>query len=185
MTLQLETIAQYTHAINFVKHAATVENTFKEMMPTWEKLLSADGSSIIIKDTMTRAKAQLVQLYARDLMKYVRTITGLTMFPIAQEDIKVGNWRVDSIILQLASNDVKSHRHLFELMMTNIYCVPSIMFEYGKKNDPKILAKHLEDLFQGIKVEFDETSPVSLEVIEQGLLLFIEGGVEELVLRLN
>ena len=77
MHFNLEVIRRYTHAIEFVEQAFTIENTFKEMIPVWEKLLSEDGSSIIVRETLTRSKAQLVQLYARDLMKYVNSIIGL------------------------------------------------------------------------------------------------------------
>ncbi len=185
MHFNLEVIRRYTHAIEFVEQSYTIENTFKEMIPVWEKLLSEDGSSIIVRETLTRSKAQLVQLYARDLMKYVNSIIGLTLFPITQEDIKVGNWRVDSIILQIASNDIKDHRHLFELMMTNLYGVPTVMFEFSKEKSSTILAKYLENTFQGIKLQYDETREVSLVGLEEKLVSYLNSEEVETVITLN
>lgn len=185
MYFNLEAIRRYTHAIEFVEHAVTIENTFKEMVPTWEKLLSEDKTSVIVTQEMTRAKAQCVQLYARDLMKYVNSLTNFTMFPISQEDVKVGNWRVDCIILQLACNKVKDHRHLFELMMTNLYCVPSIMFEYSKEKKSAILAKHLELTYPGVKLDFEESKEVCLVKLEENFRNHISSDEIETKIKLN
>lgn len=185
MYYNLDVIRRYNHVIEFVEQSHTIENTFKEMIPTWEKLLSEDGTSVIVKDTMTRAKAQLVQLYARDLMKYVNSIIGLTMFPITQEDIKVGNWRVDCIILQIASNDIKDHRHLFELMMTNIYGVPTAMFEFIKDKSSSVLAKYLENTYQGIKLKYDENLPISSFELIAKMAKVIHSEEVETVITLN
>lgn len=185
MHFNLEVIRRYSHAIEFVEQSYTIENTFKEMIPTWEKLLSEDGTSIIVRDVLTRSKAQLVQLYARDLMKYVNSIIGLSMFPITQEDVKVGNWRVDCIILQIASNDIKDHRHLFELMMTNIYGVPTVMFDFIKNKSSLVLAKYMENTYQGIKLKYDEEREISLVGLESNLSTYLNSEEVGTVITLN
>lgn len=119
----------YTQIHTIITSGFTVKNTLKEMVPVWEELKSADGSCIITTDHASRKKYQLVQLYARKLMKYFSSINGMDMFPMTLEDPEVGNWRIDSIILQIASNEIKGHEHMFKLMMTNLFGVPTIMFE--------------------------------------------------------
>jgi hypothetical protein len=107
------------------------------------------------------------------------------MFPITQEDVKVGNWRVDCIILQIASNDIKDHRHLFELMMTNIYGVPTVMFDFIKNKSSLVLAKYMENTYQGIKLKYDEEREISLVGLESNLSTYLSSEEIETCITLN
>lgn len=129
MTVGIKKLRIYTQIHTLITSGHTVKNTFKEMGPVWEELKSEDGSCIITTDHASRKKYQLVQLYTRKLMTYFSAINGMDIFPMTMENPEVGNWRIDSIILQIASNEVKGHEHLFKLLMTNVFGVPSIMFE--------------------------------------------------------
>lgn len=129
MTIDIKKLRIHTQAHTVVTSAYTVKNTFKEMAGTWDELKSEDGSCIITTDMASRKKYQLIQMYTRKLMKYFTSIDGMDIFPMTLENPEVGNWRIDSIILQIASNEVKGHEHLFRLLMTNIFGVPTTMFD--------------------------------------------------------
>lgn len=177
MSNQIEVLSQLFKARSFLLHAHTVKNTFKEMEPVWDSL-KVDGTAIMVTEHMTRTKAQCVQIYARKLMLYVKSITNFEMFPIAIEDIQVGNWRVDSIILNIASNEIKSHEHLYQLLMTNIFGIPGIMFDFIK-NDFAVsyLKEYMKTVFIPLLVTLPEEGAVSVECFENKLSQHLSNGV--------
>lgn len=151
---------------NLVLSAHTVQNTLKEMRPVWEEYLDENGHSVVTKDLMSRPKYMIVQMYARRLMKHFTEISGLSIFPMAMEDVRVGNWRVDSILLQIASNEVKGHEHLYQLLMTNLFGVPTSLFDtvkggYKVKDFVAILKAQYP--LEIVGLELDETDEVATE----------------------
>lgn len=138
---------QRSQVAAFVTHAVTVNTMRNEMVDTWLSLMTQDKKCPIVEDHMSHTKAQCVQLYARKLMTLITSLDGFDMFPITQENIKVGNWRVDSIIIQIASNPVTDHDHLFQLLMTNIFGVPTVMFEFAKKFDKQHLQTYVDTTY--------------------------------------
>ena len=157
---------QIVKAIGFIEHAHTVKNTFKEMEPVWDSL-KVDGVEVIVKQHMTRVKAQCVQLYARKLMQYVMSIMNFDMFPIAIEDVRIGNWRVDSIIIQIASNEVKSHEHLYQLLMTNIFGIPTVMFDFIQSDfGMEKLEEYLSKTYSPVLISLPDSQKAELTEFE-------------------
>ena len=99
----------------------TLRNTFKAMNEVWLSLHDKDMKCLIVEQIATKTKYQLVQMYAAKLMKYMNSIIGLDMVPLAQQDLTKGTWRQDSILLNIASNRVDNHEHLFVLLLVNLY----------------------------------------------------------------
>ncbi|QDH47151.1 hypothetical protein PQC06_gp154 [Aeromonas phage LAh10] len=171
----------YTQLRALIQTAYTIKNTRTAMVSTWDELKDADGKEIIVEQYMTRAKAQLVQMYARRLMKYMESIANLDVIPMTTEDVKIGNWRVDSIIIQLASNEIKDHDHMFQLMMTNIYGVTTKMFDFidsGFKLEKllDLMSKQYLSSFEELK---DESFEVSEEWAEDLIKAFINGELQD------
>ncbi|WNV45946.1 hypothetical protein [Aeromonas phage AerS_266] len=173
MSEQIEKLTQLIKVRSFILHAYTVKNTLKEMESVWDSL-KVDGTPIMVTEHMTRTKAQCVQIYARKLMLYVRSITNFEMFPITLEDIQVGNWRIDSIILNIASNEIKSHEHLYQLIMTNIFGVPTVMFDFIKNDFSAVyLKEYMKTVFVPLMVNIPENETVTLEQSENQVKEFI------------
>lgn len=175
----------YSQMVSFLAHAHTLKNTFGEMAPVWDELKDADGRSLIVEEMMTRTKAQQVQLYARRLMNYVSSISGLDMFPMSLTDVKIGNWRVDSIIIQIASNEIKGHSHLFKLLMVNLYGVPQQMIDFVEnKFNKRYLKEYMEATYMGIVVDLGGPDQVTMESMEELMQAYMEDEVNIIKLPL-
>jgi hypothetical protein len=116
-------------------------------------------------------------------MKYVSSISGLDMFPMTLENPEVGNWRIDSIILQIASNEIKGHEHLFRLLMTNIFGVPTLMFNIIDKdfNSDDVIEMLHQTYTLGPFVGFHELPDfkMTVEWSQELLEAYIDGKVAE------
>lgn len=109
----------------------TLRNTFKAMNEVWLELHGKDHKCLIVEQIATKTKYQLIQLYAAKLMKYINSIVGLDMVPLAQQDLTKKHWRQDSILLNIASNRVDNHEHLFVLLMVNLYGLDSDVVSFA------------------------------------------------------
>lgn len=167
---KFNTMRQMTQAVSFYKHAVTMQTIHKEMEVVWDSL-KVDGKELMVTDHMTRRKAQCVQLFARKLMKFVPLFKDFDMFPIAREDIAIGNWRIDSLITQIASNDIESCKHLVELMMTNFYGVPTVMFKFIDENfRGEVLMDYIRDTYMNVEIEIDEKRSIDMKYLEETFL---------------
>lgn len=167
MSDKIQLLSQMVKAHSFILHAHTIKNTLKEMEPVWDSL-KVDGDAIMVTEHMTRTKAQCVQIYTRKLMLYVKSITNFEMFPITIEDLRVGNWRVDSIILNIASNEIKSHEHLYQLIMTNIFGIPTVLFDFIKHDHSVVyLKEYMNTVFVPMVLDLPEAGTVTVEEFEQ------------------
>lgn len=101
----------------------TIKNTFKEMNEVWLSLYTADKRCPIIDQTATKVKYQLVNQYAYSLIKYLNSIIGLDLVPLAQQDPTTRTWKMDSVILNVGGNKVNNHEHLFRTLMVNLFGV--------------------------------------------------------------
>lgn len=119
--LNLNTLRIATQVRELALQGVTLKNTFKEMQHVWESLLTEDKRCLIVEQEATKVKYQLVNLYAIKLIKYLRSIVGLDLVPLAQQDPETRTWKMDAIILNIASNKVKDHEHLFRLFLVNLF----------------------------------------------------------------
>lgn len=120
-----------TQARELVVQGVTLRNTFKEFNEVWLSLHTEDKKNIIVEQTATRLKYQLVNLYAVKLIKYINSIVGLDMVPLAQQDPTTRTWKMDAVILNIASNKVTDHEHLFRLMMVNLFGVSEDVIDFS------------------------------------------------------
>lgn len=164
-------LRQGTQVLSFFAHAHTVKNIYKEMESVWDSL-KVDGKELIVEQHMTRVKAQLVQLYGAKLMKLVSSHTNFDLVPVIKENIAVGNWRIDSIVVQIASNKVESHEHLYQLMMTNIYGIPTVMFDFIKSGfTQEPLERYMRATYSKVEVPLEFEG----EITEGALESFMNG----------
>lgn len=120
-----------TQARELVIQGITLRNTFKEFNEVWLELHTEDKKCIIVDQVATKLKYQLVNLYAIKLVKYLNSIIGLDMVPLAQQDPQTRTWKMDSVILNIASNKVTDHEHLFRLMVVNLFGVSEDVIDFS------------------------------------------------------
>lgn len=119
--VNLNTLRIATQVREMALQGVTLKNTFKEMQHVWEALLTEDKRCLIVEQEATKVKYQLVNLYAIKLIKYLRSIVGLDMVPLAQQDPETRTWKMDAVVLNIASNKVNDHEHLFRLFLVNLF----------------------------------------------------------------
>lgn len=119
--VNLNTLRIATQVRELALQGVTLKNTFKEMHSVWEDLMTEDKRCLIVEQEATKIKYQLVSLYAIKLIKYMRSIVGLDLVPLSQQDPETRTWKMDAIILNIASNKVTDHEHLFRLFLVNLF----------------------------------------------------------------
>lgn len=119
--VNLNTLRIATQVREMALQGVTLKNTFKEMNVVWESLLTEDKRCLIVEQAATKVKYQLVNMYAVKLIKYLRSIVGLDLVPLSQQDPDTRTWKMDAVILNIASNKVKDHEHLFRLFLVNLF----------------------------------------------------------------
>ena len=119
--VNLNTLRIATQVRELALQGVTLKNTLKEMNAVWESLFTAEGRCLIVEQEATKVKYQLVNLYAIKLIKYLRSIVGLDLVPLSQQDPETKTWKMDAVILNIASNKVKDHEHLFRLFLVNLF----------------------------------------------------------------
>lgn len=119
--VNLNTLRIATQVRELALQGVTLKNTFKEMHSVWEDLMTEDKRCLIVEQEATKIKYQLVNLYAIKLIKYMRSIVGLDLVPLSQQDPETRTWKMDAVILNIASNKVTDHEHLFRLFLVNLF----------------------------------------------------------------
>jgi hypothetical protein len=125
----LQTLRIATQVRELTVQGITLRNTFKEMEEVWLSLYDADKRCLIVEHGATKIKYQLVNLYAMKLVRYLNSIVGLDLVPMAQQDPATRTWKMDAIVLNIAGNKVISHEHLFRLFLVNLYGVSEDLVE--------------------------------------------------------
>lgn len=169
----LNTLRIATQIRELALQGVTIKNTLKEMEAVWLELHTENKECPIITHSATKIKYQLVNLYAYKLIKYVNSIVGLDMVPLAQQDPDTRTWKMDGVILNIAGNKVKDHAHLFHTLMVNLFGVSedvlAIAFNPSAENI-RTYVKKTYDLDLG---ETDGVGEITLEQIEQALTAFL------------
>lgn len=122
-TLSFSKLRMATQIQELLIQGVTIKNTFKEMNEVWLSLYTADKRCPIIDQTATKVKYQLVNQYAYSLIKYMNSIIGMDLVPLAQQDPNTRTWKMDTVILNISGNKVNHHEHLFRLFMVNLFGV--------------------------------------------------------------
>lgn len=168
--INFEQLRKYTQARELLVQGVTLRNTLKDMNSVWESLYTVDGKCIIVEQIATKMKAQVVHLYARKLIKYMESIVGLDMVPLSKQDAGTESWKLDCVLLQIASNKVESHEHLFRLLLVNLFGVSDHIVNFAfsptwENLRAYVLATYAQDLgdVEGLKdedltIEFIETA---------------------------
>ena len=119
--VNLNTLRIATQVRELALQGVTLKNTFKEMHSVWESLMTEDKRCLIVEQEATKVKYQLVNMYAVKMIKYLRSIVGLDLVPLSQPDPETRTWKMDAVILNIASNKVTDHEHLFRLFLVNLF----------------------------------------------------------------
>ncbi|AEV89721.1 hypothetical protein OBP_284 [Pseudomonas phage OBP] len=120
-----------TQARELVIQGYTLNSTFKEFNEVWLSLHTEDKKCIIVDQVATKLKYQLVNLYAIKLVKYLNSIIGLDLVPLAQQDPATRTWKMDAVILNIASNKITDHEHLFRLMLVNLFGISEDIVDFS------------------------------------------------------
>lgn len=142
VVIDLRTIRIATQIREYILQGVTLQNTLKEMNEVWLSLFTEDKRCLITDMQATKVRAQLITLYGVKLIKYINSIVGLDLVPLAQdaspENLNYGerdpadrNWKIDSVMLNIGSNKITSHEHLFKLMMINIFGVSEQFVDFA------------------------------------------------------
>lgn len=142
--INLGTLRIATQIREFVLQGVTLKNTLKDMEEVWLSLYTEDKRCPIVEQQATKVRAQLIVMYGVKLIKYINSIVGLDLVPLAVDanpnsivfqsrnpaDV---NWKLDSVMLNIGSNRIKDHEHLFTLMMVNIFGVSEHFVKFALK----------------------------------------------------
>lgn len=138
MSINLNTLRIATQVRELLLQGVTLKNTFREMNQVWLSLYTEDKTCPIIEQSGTKVKYQLVNLYAIKLIKYMNSIVGLDLVPLAQQDPETRTWKMDGIILNISGNKVRDHEHLYRTMLVNLFGISedilTIAFEPTAEN---------------------------------------------------
>lgn len=140
--IDLRAIRIATQIREYILQGVTLQNTLKEMNEVWLSLFTEDKRCLITEMQATKVRAQLITLYGVKLIKYINSIVGLDLVPLAQdaspENLNYGerdpadrNWKIDSVMLNIGSNKITSHEHLFKLMMINVFGVSEQFIDFA------------------------------------------------------
>lgn len=138
----LNTLRIATQVRELVLQGVTLKNTLKDMHDVWMSLYSEDKKCLIVEMQATKVRAQLINLYAIKLIKYINSIVGLDLVPLAQQvnpasadmqnrDPATFSWKMDSVLLNICSNKIDDHEHLFKLLMINLFGVSEQVIEFS------------------------------------------------------
>lgn len=172
--INLNTLRLATQVRELALQGVTLKNTFKHMDEVWLSLMTEDKRNLIVEQTATKVKYQLVNLYAVKLIKYLRSIVGLDLVPLAHQDPETRTWKMDSIILNIASNKVSDHEHLFRLMLVNLFGLNEQLVELSLK---PTWAKYADYVRAVYDIDLGDAS----EVTEVPNLELIEGAIYNLL----
>lgn len=175
-TLDLGKLRIATQARELIIQGVTLRNTFKEFNEVWLELYTADKQCIIVDQVATKLKYQLVNLYAIKLIKYLNSIIGLDMVPLAQQDPQTRTWKMDAVILNIASNKVNDHEHLFRLMVVNLFGVSEDVIDYALAPTWLKLHKYLEKTYGVVTPEVVRDAEPTIEDLDKIISIYLATG---------
>jgi len=128
----LRTLRIATQVRELVLQGVTIKNTVKEMHEVWLSLYTEDQQCLITDMTVTKVRAQLIIMYTIKLIKYLNSIVGLDLVPLAQQvsaasidqeerDPAKRSWKLDAILLNVGSNKITGHEDLFTTLLVNLF----------------------------------------------------------------
>lgn len=188
--IDLRAIRIATQARELVLQGTTLKNTLKEMNEVWLSLFTEDKRCLITDMQATKVRAQLITLYGVKLIKYINSIVGLDLVPLAQdaspENLNYGerdpadrNWKIDSVMLNIGSNKITSHEHLFKLMMINIFGVSELVVDFALEPTYGKLRSYLTKTYDWHPVDEpcapDEAVP-TLEALDATVIVAVTQG---------
>lgn len=183
--VNLTTLRMATQIRELVLQGVTLKNTMNDMYEVWLSLYTPDQRCPIVEQTATKVRAQLITLYGVKLIKYINSIVGLDLVPLAADANPASlnyeerspadiNWKLDAIILNIGSNRIRNHGHMFTLMMVNVFGVSEQFMEFAM--DPtweglRNIVKKTYDYDLG-DTEFVKGFP-ELELVDGALLNYL------------
>lgn len=132
----------------------TLSNTFKEMNEVWLECHDQDKRCMIVEQQATKVKYQLVTMYVVKLYRYMKSIVGLDLVPLAQQDGENKTWKLDAIVLNIASNQVKDHEDLFRSILINLFGVSEQLLDIAFNPTIDNVRKYIKDTYD---VDLGET----------------------------
>lgn len=171
---KLSTLRIATQVHELALQGVTLRNTFKEMNEVWLSLYTTDKQCPIVEQTGTKVKYQLVNLYAVKLIKYINSIVGLDLVPLAQQDVTNKSWRQDAIILNIAGLKITDHEHLFELMMVNLFGLSTDVIEFAMHGKASVLRNYVKKTYDiDLGEPSSEDQVIELPQVEAALFNYI------------
>ncbi|QZA70742.1 hypothetical protein AH04_269 [Erwinia phage AH04] len=174
MSINLNTLRIATQVRELLLQGVTLKNTFKGMEETWLSLYDTDKRCLIVEQHATKVKFQLVSTYAIKLIRYINSIVGLDLVPLAQQDPETRTWKNDAVVLNIGGNKVKSHEHMFRAMLLNLFGISediiAIAFEPTAENI-RTYVKKTYDIDLGDTEGL--TSELTIEEAEEALQTYL------------
>jgi len=171
----LTTLRIATQIHELALQGVTLRNTFKEMENVWLELHTQDKRCLIVEQVATKVKYQLVNLYAIKLIKYINSIIGLDLVPLAQQDPSTRTWKMDAVILNIASNKVTDHEHLFRLMMVNLFGLSETVIEFAMTAKASVLRDYVKKTYDvDLGEPTSEDQAIDLEQTEAALRNYLK-----------
>lgn len=179
MSFDLKLIRQHTQVLELLTQGITLKNTFKEMEPVWESLYTPDKRCVIVEQEASKVKYQAVNLYTIKLIKYINSIVGLDLVPLAQQNVDSHQWITDLIILNVASNKIKDHYDLYVKLLVNLFGVSEDIIEIAFNPSYETLETYLVKTY-GIGLTNDEAlpEPITIEFITDVIEKYLDGSSE-------
>jgi hypothetical protein len=172
--VDLKTLRIGTQVLEIAIQGYTARNTFKEMGEVWLSLMDKDQKAQIVEQHASKVKYQLVQLYSQKMIKYVRSVIGFDLIPSAQADLLTKNWRIDSLLLNIASNKINSHEHLFRLLLINVFGLSEQLVDLFLAPTSDKLRQYVNDTY-GINLgePVNGITPITISDAENALNAYI------------
>lgn len=166
MSVNLNTLRIATQVRELLLQGVTLKNTFREMEQVWLSLYDTEQRCLIVEQTATKVKYQLVNSYAIKLIKYVNSIVGLDLVPLAQQDPGTRTWKNDTIILNIGGNPVKNHEHMFRLMLVNLFGISEDILAIAFEPTPENIRSYVKKTYD---IDLGDTEGLTEQLtIEQG-----------------
>lgn len=143
----LNTLRIATQVRELLLQGVTLKNTFREMDRVWLSLHTADKHCPIVEQSATKVKYQLVNQYAVALIKYMNSIIGMDLVPLAQQDLATRSWKNDAIILNIGGNKVKDHEHLYRLFLLNLFGVSEDIIAIAFDPTPENIRSYIKKTY--------------------------------------
>lgn len=174
--INLDTLRIATQVRELVVQGITLKNTFNAMNEVWLSLYTEDKRCLIVDQSATKVKYQLVNLYAVKLIKYLNSIVGLDLVPLAQQPLETRNWKMDAIILNISSRKITNHEELFRLMIINLFGVSELFLDFAMEPTWEGLHQYVIKTYDIDLGSTDEASGTpELELVEGAIHNYLSG----------